>query len=163
MVCTILLALFTALSLNACGDSNNVSGPPAPVPLSPDAKLSSLTVTPGTLQPAFSGDVPNYTVDVTSNVASVRVTAQPQDAGATVSINGQTTTSRSVSLTAAGSGTPLTIAVTAPNGSQSTYIVTVNRAALAGNNSLQRLIVSRGTLTPAFNANTLNYFVNVDQ
>ena len=162
MVFTILLALFTALSLNACGDSNNVSGPPAPVPLSPDAKLSSLTVTPGTLRPAFSGDVPNYTVDVTSNVASVTVTAQPQDAGATVSINGQTTTSRSVSLTAAGSGTPLTIAVTAPNGSQNTYIVTVNRAALAGNNSLQRLTVSRGTLAPAFNANTLNYFVNVD-
>jgi hypothetical protein len=162
MVFTILLALFTALSLNACGDSNNVSGPPAPVPLSPDAKLSSLTITPGTLQPALSGDVPNYTVDVTSNIASVTVTAQPQDAGATVSINGQTTTSRSVSLTAAGSGTPLTIVVTAPNGSQNTYIVTVNRAALAGNNSLQRLTVSRGTLAPAFNANTLNYFVNVD-
>ena len=161
MVFTILLALFTALSLNACGDSNNVSGPPAPVPLSPDAKLSSLTVTPGTVQPAFLGDVANYTVDVTSNVASVTVTAQPQDAGATVSINGQTTTSRSVSLTAAGSGTPLTIAVTAPNGSQNIYLVTVNRAALAGNNSLQRLTVSPGALAPAFEANTLNYFVNV--
>ena len=162
MVFTILLALFTALSLNACGDANNVTGPPAPVPLSPDAKLSSLTVTPGTLQPAFSGDVLNYTVDVTSNIASVTVTAQRQNTGATVSINGQTTTSRSVSLTAAGSDTPLTITVTAPNGSQNTYSVTVKRAALAGNNSLQNLTVSRGTLAPAFNANTLNYFVNVD-
>ena len=162
MVLTILLALFTALSLNACSDSNNVSAPPGPEPLSPDAKLSSLTVTPGTLQPAFSGDVRDYTMDVTSNVASVTVTAQPQNAGATVSINGQTTTSRSVSLTAPGSGTPLTIAVTAPNGSQNTYIVTVNRAALSGNNSLQSLTLSPGTLAPAFNANTLNYFVNVD-
>ena len=162
MVFTILLALFTALSLNACSDSNNVSAPPGPAPLSPDAKLSSLTVTPGTLRPAFSGDVRDYTVDVTSNVGSVRVTAQPQDAGATVSINGQATTSRSVSLTAAGSGTPLTITVSAPNGSQNTYNVTVNRAALSGNNSLQSLTVSRGTLAPAFNANTLNYFVNVD-
>jgi hypothetical protein len=162
MVFTILLALFTALSLNACGDSNNVSAPPGPEPLSPDAKLSSLTVTPGTLQPAFSSDVRDYAMAVTSNVASVTVTAHPQNAGVTVSINGQTTSSRSVSLTAPGSGTPLTIAVTAPNGSQNIYIVTVNRAALAGNNSLQSLIVSPGTLAPAFNANTLNYFMNVD-
>jgi len=145
--------------LNACSDTNNVSGPE---PLSPDAQLSTLTVTPGTLRPAFSGDVPNYTVDVTSNVASVTVTAQPQDSGATVSINGQTTTSRSVSLGAPGFSTPLTIVVTAPNGSQNIYPVTVNRAALAGNNSLQSVTVSPGTLAPAFNANTLNYFVNVD-
>ena len=161
-VWTVLLSILAALALNACGDSNNVSAPPGPLPLSPDAKLSSLTVTPGTLQPAFSGDVPNYTVDVTSNVASVTVTAQPQTTGATVSINGQTTTSLPVSLGAAGSSTPLTIVVTAPNGSQNIYIVTVNRAALAGNNSLQSLTVSPGILTPAFNANTLNYFVNLD-
>jgi hypothetical protein len=162
IVVTIFLAIFMVLSLNACGDSNNVSGPPAPAPFSPDAKLSSFTVTPGTLQPAFSGDVRDYTMDVTSNVANVTVTARPQNAGATVSINGQTTTSRSVSLTAPGSSTSLTITVTAPNGSQNTYIVTVNRAALSGNNSLRSLTVSPGTLAPAFNANTLNYFVNVD-
>ena len=75
MVFTILLALFTALSLNACGDSNNVSGPPVPVPLSPDAKLSSLTVTPGSLLPGFSSDVANYTVDVATPVTSITVTA----------------------------------------------------------------------------------------
>ena len=161
MVWTVLFLLFTTLSLNACSDANNVlRGDPES--LSPDAKLSSLTVTPGTLQPAFSDDVPNYTVDVTSNVASLTVTAQPQNSGATVSINGQTTTNRSVSLGASGSSTPLTIVVTAPNGSQNIYLVTVNRAALAGNNSLQSVTVSPGTLAPAFNANTLNYFVNVD-
>ena len=158
-VFTVLFSILMALSLNACSDTNNVSGPES---LSSDAQLSSLTVTPGTLQPVFSGDVANYTVDVTSNVASVTVTAQPQDSGATVSINGQTTTSRSVSLGAPGFSTPLTIVVTAPNGSQNIYLVTVNRAALAGNNSLLSLTVSPGTLAPAFNANTLNYFVNVD-
>ena len=159
IVFTVLFSILMALSLNACSDTNNVSGPES---LSSDAQLSSLTVTPGTLQPVFSGDVANYTVDVTSNVASVTVTAQPQDSGATVSINGQTTTSRSVSLGAPGFSTPLTIVVTAPNGSQNIYLVTVNRAALAGNNSLRSLTVSPGTLAPAFNANTLNYFVNVD-
>jgi len=99
IVFTVLFSILMALSLNACSDTNNVSGPES---LSSDAQLSSLTVTPGTLQPVFSGDVANYTVDVTSNVASVTVTAQPQDSGATVSINGQTTTSRSVSLGAPG-------------------------------------------------------------
>lgn len=139
IVFTVLFSILMALSLNACSDTNNVSGPE---PLSPDAQLSSLTVTPGTLQPAFSGDVANYTVDVTSNVASVTVTAQPQDSGATVSINGQTTTSRSVSLGAPGFSTPITIVVTAPNGNQGIYLVTVQREALSGNNNLQNLTVS---------------------
>jgi len=128
---------------------------------SKDANLAKLTVTPGALQPAFSSDVTNYTANVESSVISITVTAQPQDAGATVSINGQTTTSRSVSLGAAGSSTPILIEVTAPNGSEKTYTVLVNRAALGGNNNLQSLTVSPGTLAPAFIASTLNYSVNV--
>ena len=152
IVWTVLFSLLTTLVLNACGDSNNVSGPPAPIPLSPDAKLSSLTVTPGTLQPAFSNDGTNYTVDVSTSVASVTVAAQPQTAGATVNINGQVTTNRSVTLGAAGSSTVVTLIVTAPSGSQNTYIVTVNRAALASDAGLSNLQVSTGTLSPLFAA-----------
>ena len=148
IVWTVLLLLCTILSLNGCSDADNVTGPPPPVPLSPDAKLSSLTVTSGSLQPAFSSDVANYTVDVATSVTSVTVTAQPQDAGATVSINGQTTTSQSVSLGAPGSSTPIPIVVTALSGSQNTYIVTVNRTALAGNNNLQSLSRVAGLLGP---------------
>ena len=160
-VWTVFFSLLTALALNACGDSNNVSGPPGPVPLSPDAKLLSLTVTPGTLQPAFSNDVTNYTVDVLTTVTSVTVTAQPQIAGATVNINGQATTNRSVTLGAAGSTTVVTIVVTAVSGSQNTYIVTVNRATPNGNNNLQSLTVSPGPLTPMFTASTASYTVDV--
>lgn len=161
IVFTILLAIFTALSLNACGDTNNVSGPE---PLSPDAQLSTLTVTPGTLQPAFSGDVANYTVNVLTTVTSVTVTATPQDANASMKINGQATTSgqaRTIALGGPGSSTPILIVVTAVSGSQNTYIVTVNQAALGGNNNLQSLTVSPGTLTPAFTADQLSYTVNV--
>ena len=102
-----------------------------------------------------------YTVNVASTVDSVRVTAQPQDSGATVSINGQPTTSRSVSLGAAGSSTDILIDVTAPNGNQKTYAVTVNRAAivLSGNNNLSGLVVSAGPLDPPFDAGTTNYNV----
>ena len=84
---------FTTLSLNACSDANNVTGPPEPVPLSPDAKLSSLTVNTGPLDPAFSGDIVNYAVDVATSVSSVTVTAQPQNANASMTINGQATQS----------------------------------------------------------------------
>ena len=166
IVFTLLFSILAALALNACGDTNNVSGPPEPAPLSPDALLSTLTVTPGALQPAFSSDVANYTVDVAFNEASVRVTAAPQDANATMTIDGQATTSgqpRTITLGAAGSITPIRIVVTAQNGSQNTYVVTVNRAV---NNSLQSLTVTSspaaGPLTPAFTASTTSYTVAVD-
>ena len=45
------------------------------------------------------------------------------------------------SLKAPGSSTLVTIEVTAPNGSQKTYLVTVHRAAPGGNNNLQSLTV----------------------
>jgi Cadherin-like beta sandwich domain len=164
IVWTVLFSLLTALTLNACSDSNNVSGPPAPIPLSPDAKLLSLTVNPGPLQPAFSSDGTNYTVDVSTTVTSVTVTAQPQTAGATANINGQVTTNRSVTLGAAGAAgsiTVVTIVVTAPSGSQNTYIVIVNRAGPASDNNLSALSVTGQTLTPAFSASQQDYTVNV--
>ena len=161
IVWTILFSILLVVTLNACGDSNNVTGPPPPVPLSPDAKLSSLTITSGSLEPAFSSDVANYSVEVATSVTSVTVTARPQNAGATVSINGQATTSRSVSIGAPGSSTPISIVVTAVSGSQNTYIVTVNKTALGGNNNLQSLSVSPGPLAPTFAAGTTNYTVDV--
>jgi hypothetical protein len=161
IVWTVLFSILLVVTLNACGDSNNVTGPPPPVPLSPDAKLSSLTVTSGSLQPGLSSDVANYAVEVATSVTSVTVTARAQNAGATVSINGQTATSRSVSIGAPGSSTPISIVVTAVSGSQNTYIVTVNRTALGGNNNLQSLSVSPGPLVPSFSAGGTNYTVDV--
>ena len=124
--------------------------------------LQSLAVSPGPLVPAFAASTTSYTLDVATSVTNVTVTARAQDAGASVSINGQTTTSLSVTLGAAGSNTPLQIEVTAPNGSQKTYLVTVNRAALGGNNNLQSLTVSPGSLDPPFKENTRRYTVTVD-
>ena len=126
--------------------------------------LQSLTVSPGTLNPAFNANTTNYTVDVASTVASVTVTPRLQDLAASMTVNGQSTTSgqgRSITLNGAGSNTLINIVVTAPNGTQKTYTVNVNRAALGGNNNLSGLTVSPGTLNPAFNANTTNYTVDV--
>jgi hypothetical protein len=123
--------------------------------------LQTLTVSPGSLAPAFIANTTIYTVAVASGVASVTVAATAQDAGATVSINGSTTTSLLVTLNAPGQSTLVTIVVTAPNGSQKTYTVTVNRAAivLSGNNNLSALAVSAGTLIETFDAGTTIYTV----
>jgi len=159
-----LLFFVAIFAAHGCGDANNVTGPPEPVPLSPDAKLSSLTVNTGPLDPAFSGDIANYAVNVATSVGSVTVTAQPQNANASMTINGQATASgqaRTITLGGAGSSTPIPIVVTAVSGSQNTYIVTVNRAALGGNNNLQSLSVSPGFLAPPFTASTRSYTVDV--
>ena len=164
IVFTILFSIVTALSLSACSDANNVTGPPEPVPLSPDAKLSNLTVNTGPLDPAFSSEIDRYKVNVATSVASVTVTAQSQNANASMTINGEATASgqvRTIQLGGAGSNTPIQIVVTAVNGSQNTYIVDVNRAPPGGNNNLRSLTVSSGSLTPSFTASTTIYAVNV--
>ncbi len=164
IVWTVLFSLFTILFLNACSDANNVTGPPPPIPLSPDAKLSSLTVNTGPLDPVFSGDILNYAVNVATSVGSITVTARPQNTNASMTINGQATPSgqaRTIALRTAGSTTSISIVVTAVNGSQNTYIVEVNRAALGGDNNLSALSVTRQTLTPAFSASQQDYTLNV--
>ena len=67
------------VSAYACGDTASVN---------PEVQLASLTVTPGTLQPGFSGGTTQYTVNLSNNVSGVTVTAQPAVSGDSVSING---------------------------------------------------------------------------
>jgi hypothetical protein len=126
--------------------------------------LQSLTGSPGSLSPSFSASRTSYTMDVGSTVSSVTVTPRLQDTSATMTVNGQTTTSgqnRSVTLNGPGSNTVINVVVTAPNGAQKLYAVTVSREALGGNNNLQSLAVSSGTLSPSFNANRTSYTVSV--
>ena len=126
--------------------------------------LSALTVSPGTLTPGFNASTLSYTVDVASSVASITVTPTRQDPAATITVNGQPATSgqaRTVPLNGAGSNTFINILVTAPNGSPKNYTVNVSRAALGGNNNLQNLTVSPGTLNPTFRPDRIAYTVNV--
>ena len=120
-----------------------------------DANLSSLTVSAGTLTPAFNANTTAYTVNVANNIASITLTATASHTAATVTGAGVK------SLNVGNNVFP--IIVTAENGTTSkTYTVTVNRAApLSNDANLSSLTVSAGTLTPAFNANTTAYTVNV--
>jgi Cadherin-like beta sandwich domain/Bacterial Ig-like domain len=144
--------LVIGLVAYGCGDSATVN---------PVVELASLTVDPGTLQPAFSGGTTQYNVDVSNNISSVTVTAQPAVAGDSVAINGQATTSSVITLGAAGTTTPVNIVVSESGTNSRTYTVLFVRAGLTGNNSLQDLTVSPGTLDSPFTANDLNYSVDV--
>ena len=71
IVLTILLSILTVLSLNACGDANNVTGPPAPALPGPLTILTSSPLPAGARQASYnitlapSGGTPPYTWSVT--------------------------------------------------------------------------------------------------
>lgn len=129
-----------------------------------NSKLGKLSISPGSLVPEFDPGATTYLVDVDNTVGSLAVTATPQDSNASLTVNGQDANSgqeRRIPLNDSGFSTPILIAVSAADGSQSTYIVTVNRAALKANAKLQALSVSPGSLAPSFSPITTAYLVSV--
>lgn len=96
---------------------------------SDNAYLSDLTVNNGTLNPVFNKATLEYTVDVDRTVTSMDVTATTEDSRATMQVNGVTVTSPyTLVLSPLASGeTVVTILVTAQDGTEKTYKVTINR------------------------------------
>ncbi|MBK9308054.1 MAG: cadherin-like beta sandwich domain-containing protein [Nitrospira sp.] len=141
-----------ALNFYGCGDSATVN---------PVVELASLSVDPGTLQPGFSSGTTQYKADLANTLTSVTITAQPAVAGDSVTINGEATTSRPITLGEAGSTTSVNIVVSESGTNSRTYTVLLTKASLTGNNSLRSLLISSGSLEPGFDANTLNYQVSV--
>ncbi len=85
-----------------------------------DATLSDLTVSPGQLSPVFNPGTTSYTAEVANNVSSITITATSKHAAATVSGAG----AHALSV---GANT-LNVVVTAEDGTQKTYTLTVTRA-----------------------------------
>ena len=115
-LCVLSLTAFCV----ACG-----GGSTSPQPLGTDASLSSLSVSGGTLDPAFSPAVTSYTTAVPNSTNSVDVSATTSDGNASFTINGST--NATVALVV-GVNT-ISIVVTAENGTvSSTYTIVVARA-----------------------------------
>jgi formylglycine-generating enzyme required for sulfatase activity len=128
--------------------------------------LSALSVTPGSLAPAYAQNTLTYTVNVASDVTSVTISATKADSNAVMSGDvtagtGVATGQATIQLGVPGTTTGVTIWVTSPGGSQKTYTLNVSRAALGGNNHLQSLSVSPGTLSPSFSGSRTAYTANV--
>ena len=100
--------------------------------ISTDATLSNLSLSSGSLNPAFSTENTTYTASVTNDVTTISVTPTANDANATIMVNGNPvssgTPSTDINLNV-GDNTITTI-VTAEDGTTSnTYTITVNRIA----------------------------------
>lgn len=130
---------------------------------SANADLASLSLSAGTLSPAFASGVTTYTAAVPNTTTSLTVTPGASEATATVTVNGATVAPGSASGTialAVGANVITTI-VTAEDGTTtSTYTVTVTRAA-SSNSDLSGLSLSAGTLSPAFATGTTSYTASV--
>jgi hypothetical protein len=100
---------------------------------STDANLTALTISSGTLSPAFSADTLNYSALVSAVTASVNITPTVVKAGTTVTYNGQTYASGSainVALSAGANTIPLL--VSAAGGETKTYTITVAKGIIPG-------------------------------
>ncbi|MFC3748324.1 S-layer homology domain-containing protein [Paenibacillus sp. GCM10012306] len=115
------------------------------VGLSRDASLSNLTLSSGTLSPAFVPGEKSYTASVPNSVSSITVTPTVSDSSSAVTVNGTPVTSGSASGAIdlnVGSNNTITVNVRTQDGtSAQTYTVTVERkpaatielTAIAGN------------------------------
>ncbi|MCX7571876.1 cadherin-like beta sandwich domain-containing protein [Tumebacillus sp. DT12] len=129
---------------------------------SSNADLSNLTVSEGSLTPAFASGEVNYTVEVANDVTSLDVTPTVADSTASVNVNGDPVVSgnaKTISSLAVGENT-ITIAVEAEDGTPKVYEIIVTRLQ-SGNNNLSNLTVSAGTLDPVFAPGEISYSVSV--
>jgi len=128
---------------------------------SPVNTLSGLTLSSGTLSPAFSSGTTTYTASVTNATASINVTPTVTDSNSTITVNGNSATSGSpVAVNMSYGSNTLTIVVTSQSGITKTYTTTVTRA-LSSVATLATLVITGGNngvtqpLSPAFVAGTV--------
>lgn len=133
---------------------------------SSNANLQSLSISSGTLSPAYSESVISYTANIESTVESITVTAAKADSNAKIKINGFETVSGVASnpITMNTGNNTVTVAVYAQNGTtEKDYSILITKAApLSGNADLQSLSISSGTLNTAFNNNVTSYTSNIE-
>jgi len=104
------------------GNNNNTGSNTNTAALSADNSLKALTISPGTLSPAFKGSTTKYTAAVDNSVTSIAVSATPVNEKATVeSVTGNTNLAVGANV--------VKIVVKAENGTTATYKITVTRQA----------------------------------
>lgn len=107
------------------GNNGNAGNGSSTASLSADNSLKALTISPGTLSPAFKGSTTKYTAAVDNSVTSIAVSATPVNEKATIeSVTGNTNLAVGTNV--------VKIVVKAENGTTATYKITVTRQA-AGN------------------------------
>lgn len=136
-----------------------------PAEKSSDATLKSLTVSSGTLSPAFDAKTNAYNLEVDSNVNTLNVKALTNDTKAKVEVTGNTNLKTGMNS--------VVVIVTAENGNKNLYVINVNKKAPAStpkpsepakksdDSYLNNIIVAGTSLSPNFNKDISNYEVTV--
>ena len=122
-----------------------------------DANLKALSLSDGTLSPAFNAATTSYTASVGNAVTSVTVTATANDADASVTQSPANPVALAVGVTR------ITVTVTAEDGTEGDYTLRVTRDApgVSSNADLGALSLSEGALSPAFDPAMLTYTASV--
>lgn len=96
---------------------------------SADANLTSLTISTGTLSPAFAGGTINYMATVPAATASITVTPVKSHTSASITVNGSTVISGNASgeISLAMGVNTISVVVTAQDASTKTYTLSVTR------------------------------------
>ena len=124
--------------------------------------LATLTISAGSLSPAFSSGTTSYNIAVTNAITGIAITPTASDATESIKVNGTTVNSGSASALiplAAGINTINTV-VTAQDGNSKTYTVMVSRPASL-NTGINDLRLSTGYLTRMGNTDTLTSTLGV--
>ncbi|MDR2084811.1 MAG: cadherin-like beta sandwich domain-containing protein [Bacteroidales bacterium] len=119
-----------------------------------DATLSGITVSQGTLTPTFNSSTTNYLLNVPNEISTITITGTANNSNATVAGN---VTNAPISV----GKNIFVITVTAENGiNTKNYTIEVDRTASA-DATLSSIVLSEGTLAPAFSPNVTTYTVNL--
>ncbi len=125
--------------------------------------LEHLSSSKGSL--SFKEGVYDYYLAVPNSTSSLTLKVQPKSkkAKVTYKVNGKSVSSL-YDIPLKEGDNKIEITVTAEDGTTTTYTVTVNRSkkVTSKENALKDLLVSKGTLTPKFKEDVLNYTVSVD-
>ena len=129
---------------------------------SSNAGLGDLTISEGTLSPAFAEGTKDYTATVPNDIENITVTPTTADAAATVTVNGKEVPSGTASgnIPLEVGKNEITTIITAQDGTINTYVIVVTREA-SSNAGLGDLTISEGTLSPTFAEGTKDYTATV--
>ena len=136
--------------------------------LSNNDDLSFLFTQEGGLSPIFSETTIYYDVLVPFNTNTLHITAIPEDINAFVDVSDSSNVdtfkyTKDISNLEANESTSIDIVVTAQNGDIKIYTIHVTKQSDTNEDlTLLSLDTNRGELIPAFNPNTLNYTLEVE-
>lgn len=124
-----------------------------------DNTLKSLSISNGTISPAFASNVYTYKANVAANVSSVKISAELSDSNSKFADGFGP---RTVTLKP-GTNT-VEVKIKSTSGDIKTYTLKITRQDnRSRENTLSSLSISTGTLSPSFQSATTNYQVTVPE